>query len=81
MLAPGGTLFVTVPAGYNPALDAAIRDGALGFTRVTAMRRTSRTNRWAEATVEEALAAEYDRLLYTAHGVLFCERRAATSRA
>ena len=39
-LAPGGRLLVTVPAGYNPAFDAALREGAIASTRSAALRRT-----------------------------------------
>jgi hypothetical protein len=77
MLAPGGELLVTVPAGYNPALDAAIREGAFPFDEVRALRRDGPPGlRWREVGIDEALDAPYDRLLYTAGAVVVGRRRA-----
>ena len=39
LLAPGGRLVFTVPAGYNPALDAALRDGSIPLSSSAALRR------------------------------------------
>ena len=52
-LRPGGSLLVTVPLGYNPALDERLRSGALRFDELRFMRRTSADNRWREAAAEE----------------------------
>jgi len=60
LLAPGGAMLVTVPLGYNPTLDAALREGALGFARSAFMLRTART-RWREAAWHEVAHVEYDR--------------------
>jgi SAM-dependent methyltransferase len=73
LLAPGGKLLATVPTGYNPQLDGAIRDGRLGLSSLTALRRPDKRNRWAEVSPQVALAAPYDSLLYTARGVLVLE--------
>lgn len=75
LLAPGGRLWCTVPVGYNPALDEALRDGGLGFTRLTALRRTGRRNRWEQVPVEEVWGTRYDWLLYTAQAVVVAELR------
>jgi SAM-dependent methyltransferase len=72
-LAPGGRLWCTFPVGYNPALDAALREGSLGFTRLTALRRTGRTNRWTQVPAEQVWGVAYDWLLYTAHAVIVAE--------
>jgi hypothetical protein len=71
LLAPGGRLFVTVPAGYNPALDAALRE-APPFDEVRAMARDGAGMRWRECPPGEALEQPYDRLLYRARAVLLC---------
>lgn len=73
VLAPGGRLWCTFPVGYNPALDAGLRDGSLGFTRLTALRRTGRDNRWAEVPPADVWGVQYDWLLYTAHAVIVAE--------
>lgn len=74
LLAPGGTLWTTLPVGYNPDLDAAVRSGTIGFDRLTALRREPARNRWRQVPVADVWDAPYDRLLYTAHGLLVAER-------
>lgn len=73
LLEPGGLLWVTLPVGYNPDLDAQLRAGALGFTRLRALIREKTRNRWREVPVDQVWQAGYDRLLYTAHGVVVAE--------
>jgi SAM-dependent methyltransferase len=64
VLRPGGRLFVTVPVGYNPELDAALADGPY---ELRAMRRAP----WREVDPGEALECPYDFLVYSASAVLF----------
>jgi hypothetical protein len=73
LLATGGRLWCTIPVGYNDALDRQLRDGSLGFTSLTALRRTGRDNRWEQVPVDEVWSVAYDRLLYTAHAVVVAE--------
>jgi SAM-dependent methyltransferase len=73
LLAPDGRLWCTFPVGYNPALDARLREGGLGATRLTALRRTGRDNRWEQVPVEDVWGIGYDRLLYTAHALVVAE--------
>lgn len=73
LLAPGGRLWVTVPVGYNPDLDALLRDGSLGFTSLSALRRDERRNAWRQVPIDQVWDAAYDRLLYTAHGLVVAE--------
>jgi hypothetical protein len=73
LVAPGGRLWCTFPVGYNPALDAGLRDGSLGFTRLTALRRTGRDNRWEQVPVADVWGVGYDWLLYTAHALVVAE--------
>jgi O-Antigen ligase len=75
MLAPGGTLVATVPVGYHPAFDLAIREGRAGFDAVSALWRDG-PGRWREVPLDEVWDASYDRLLYEAGGVLVCTARA-----
>lgn len=72
-LAPGGLLWATLPVGYNPALDDAVRAGRLPFTRIRALRRSGPGLSWRETDVETALEARYDQLLCAASAVLVCE--------
>jgi len=72
LLRPGGMLFATVPAGYNPALDAGL---ARGGHRLRALRRDP----WREVDPAEALACPYDFLVYRADAVLFVTADAVRS--
>lgn len=72
-LAPGGRLWTTLPVGYNPHLDERLRAGEYGFTRLRALRRERSRNVWRQVPLDEVWDAEYDRLLFTAHGVVVAE--------
>lgn len=80
-LAPGGLLWVTHPVGYNAALDAHFRNGALGAAHLRALLRDPSRNVWREVPVEDVWATPYDRLLYTAHAVVVAEFDAPESGA
>lgn len=72
---PAGRLVITHPVGYNPALDEALRDGAVPFSRAGALRRAGGGTRWRQVPVEEAWGAPYDFLLYSARAVVIAEFR------
>ncbi|HEX4626949.1 MAG TPA: hypothetical protein VH231_21075 [Solirubrobacteraceae bacterium] len=65
----GGTLLVTLPVGYNPVLDQAIRAGRVPFSTLRALRRTGRTA-WEEAEPADVWDVRYDELLCAANAVL-----------
>ena len=67
---PGGLLVVTVPLGYNEALDRMIDEGVVRFDRRLCLRRLGWRNAWREATWEEAREAPYDHRVPTANGLL-----------
>lgn len=67
LLAPGGTLFATIPAGYNPDLDAALASEP--GLRLSAMKRGP----WREVEPSEAFESPYDFLVYSARAVLFAK--------
>jgi hypothetical protein len=77
LLAPGGLLVLTLPVGYNPSLDAAVRDGRIELSRCAALRRAGAGPRWHELPLADAWAVPYDFLLYRAGAVVFAflERR------
>jgi SAM-dependent methyltransferase len=70
LLAPRGRLAITVPVGYNPTFDAALRSGAIPLHRAVALRRAGAT-RWREVEPAAVWSVPYDFLLYRARGVLF----------
>jgi len=59
LLAPGGTLFVTVPLGYNAGLDDALTGGRIPFDEVGYLRRVSRLNRWGQASAGQVAGSAY----------------------
>jgi SAM-dependent methyltransferase len=69
LLKPGGRLLVTLPVGYNPILDRAIRTGAVSFDRLAALR-LSRRRTWQQVLPTEAWGAPYDHLLCAATAVV-----------
>jgi hypothetical protein len=60
LLAPGGRMVITLPIAHNPHLDAHLREGRLAFSKRYCLRRTSRHNRWAETSWEDASSARFD---------------------
>ncbi|HEY7598360.1 MAG TPA: hypothetical protein VH741_00410, partial [Candidatus Limnocylindrales bacterium] len=69
LIAPGGKLLVTVPVGYHPGLDAAIRAGQFRFARAGALRRRQFGPHWDEVAPESVWGTPYDFLLYSARAV------------
>lgn len=72
LVAPGGQLLVTVPVGYHPRLDAAIRSGELQFDDVRALRCRYPSTLWREVDPSTVSDAKYDMLIYRAEAVLIC---------
>ena len=64
LLAPGGRLWATIPVGYNAVDGRRVREGALGFDRVRALRRDLAPPGLApRSSWTRCGRAEYDRLL------------------
>lgn len=72
LLAPGGLLAITVPIGYNPALDAMIADGELGWDGATWFKRFPR-RRWRQVSRSEAVRCRYGRPHAFANAILLAE--------
>ena len=71
---------MTHPVGYNPALDARLRDGVPGARADALPCAGTRTrNEWREVPLEQAWGTSYDRLLYTAHAIVVAELDAPES--
>lgn len=70
LLAPGGTLLVTVPLGYNNDLDRLIDQRKLPFTRQFFLKRTSEANEWREAVYDEVRGAVYNSPFFAANAIL-----------
>ena len=72
LLAPGGVLAITVPLGYNPALDAMIAGDELGCARATWFKRFPR-RRWRSVPRSEALLCQYGSPYAFANAILLAE--------
>jgi hypothetical protein len=72
LLTAGGQLVLTLPLGYNPALDSMIADGELGSDRAIFLKRTGRLA-WQTVDAEAALACEYGRPFPYANGVMIAQ--------
>jgi hypothetical protein len=76
LLAPGGRMVVTIPLGYNEALDRDLLADGLGFDAVRYLKRTSRTGRWEEVPAASVAGARYGHPYPWANVVAVGERRA-----
>jgi len=72
LLAPGGLLAITVPLGYNPALDAMIANGELEWDRATWFKRFPR-RRWRQVSRSEAVRCRYGSPYAFANAILLAE--------
>ena len=55
LLVEGGKLVVTVPLGYNSALDDYLRDGSIQFTKQYFLKKGSKNPEWNEIDEKSAL--------------------------
>lgn len=61
LLSPEGTLLVTLPVGWNPHVDRALRDNAFNLDEVAYLKRISRRNQWREVAPADIGAVRYGR--------------------
>lgn len=59
MLKPGGKMLITVPIGYNPSIDAMIRENKVQFTKRSFVKRNSYANFWVQTDEADALKRTY----------------------
>lgn len=72
LLAPGGLLAITVPLGYNPALDAMIANGELDWDRATWFKRFPH-RRWRQVSRADAVRCRYGSPYAFANAILLAE--------
>jgi SAM-dependent methyltransferase len=68
-LKPGGRLWMTLPLGYNPPLDAQAASGALGFSAVACLQRVG-TLTWRQAPWDGSRRFAYGAPFRCANAVL-----------
>ncbi|MCY4573552.1 MAG: hypothetical protein OXF01_12210 [Gemmatimonadetes bacterium] len=72
LLAPGGKFVITVPMGYNPALDAMIAAGGLGCDRATWFKRFP-GRQWREVGRGEGMGCRYGSPYPFANAIVLAE--------
>ena len=72
LLKPSGRLVITVPLGYNPQLDALIREGTLGATRQSFLKKIARLE-WTPVDQAAALECRYKAPFPYANAILVAE--------
>jgi SAM-dependent methyltransferase len=68
-VAPGGRLLVTIPIGYNPRLDEALKLGEVKFPQESWLVRTNQRNDWVETDRDDCLARRYNEPFSGANGL------------
>ena len=66
----GGMIIITLPLGYNSALDKLLKDGIIRFSKQYHLVRISKGNEWKEASWEDVQVAKYNTPLPFANGLL-----------
>jgi hypothetical protein len=66
----GGMVIITLPLGYNSALDKLLKDGIIRFSKQYNLVRISKGNEWKETSWEDLQAAKYNTPLPFAKGLL-----------
>jgi hypothetical protein len=66
----GGMIIVTLPLGYNSALDKLLKDGIIRFSKQYNLVRISKGNEWKETSWQDLQAAKYNTPLPFANGLL-----------
>lgn len=75
LLVPGGSLVITVPLGYNPALDELIANDTLKAATAVFLLRHGRRE-WREAARAEAIGTHYGKPFPYANGLWVAEFKA-----
>jgi len=66
----GGMIIITLPLGYNSALDKLLKDGIIRFSKQYHLVRISKGNEWKESSWEDVQVAKYNTPLPFANGLL-----------
>jgi len=66
----GGTIIITLPLGYNSALDRLLKDEVMRFSKQYYLARISKGNEWKEASWEDVKDSKYNTDFPFANGLL-----------
>lgn len=71
LLTPDGQIVATLGLGYNTEMDRLLKKGALGFDKISYMKKISNFA-WIEATYEDIKNAKYDKSAPTSTALAIC---------
>ncbi len=69
LLKKGGTLFFTLPIGYNPAVDKLLSTQFQQFDKLNFLRRISWNNQWQQASFAEVKDTSFSSHYYCANAI------------
>jgi SAM-dependent methyltransferase len=70
VIAPGGKLVVSLPVGYNTALDELLISGKIRFTDMYCLKRVSDDNDWAEVGWNDVCDSKFDPVIQKINGLI-----------
>ena len=70
LLTSNGRIVVTIPVGYNAELDRLLRNGAIDFSEMYCLKRTSPYNNWVETGGNALCQVKYDFSIPSANAVV-----------
>jgi len=70
LIAPNGKLAVTLPIGYNNALDELLKNNRIQFTDMYCLKRMSEDNDWAEVGWNDVCDSKYDPVIQKINGLI-----------
>ncbi|MCP4108761.1 MAG: class I SAM-dependent methyltransferase [Desulfobacteraceae bacterium] len=70
LLAENGKAVFTIPVGYNPHLDRALRTGKIQFCSAYCLKRINKQNEWTESDLTSVLDCEYGKPFPNANGLV-----------
>ena len=69
-LAPKGKMIVSLPLGYNTALDRFLEEEKIKFTKKYYLKRIDGTNEWKEVGWNDVRGIEYNTVLHSANALV-----------
>ena len=72
LLAPGGSVLITLPVGYNPHVDLYLQSPDPFCDNIYFMKRRTRSNKWVQCTWEMIQNSQYDSPYAMANGLAIC---------
>ena len=79
LLRSDGEVLVTIPVGFNPFLDNAMKEGRMGFAEISCLKRISASNEWHSTDLDSALRCAYNTPFTDANSIVIGTFRKTTA--